>query len=541
MMGWHRTHGERGMSISMAVMALTMVSFIMLYVGTQALNSMYTARKKSDRSVGMAAGDSGIEKYRAALQQGLADETNQYLLNELELKSLVERQDGATVKSNAATSVAAGMTDVSSRIPDWARYTVVERGTDSVGHWQVFDVLQPRYYDSPTTPASDLVVYIRAWATALDSSAITTKPRIFRIEYRPGFFSDYQFVTDAPFIASNFGTSNINGPIHSNGYSSASFLAQEPPGTFRTGIYYANSPNCGAKARFSTSQGAPIVVNGASCTTAVDAARTDARQISLLGVQDLFAKMQKRCPSVLVVCPTTLPQNTVRLGNNQVTVNGTSYSLQTAATSPGNAALAVLLDGDVVLSGSLQTPAGVAGRVTIATRRLSSGDRAPRVFLRNPGSPNLPVVGSLSLRNSVGVVTQGDIVMDGRSDYACLKRVNLAAVSSAGSITIAPELVTQAAPATDLTNRSCPNLRMEGSFAAHGQLVAALRWPDVRNPGTFTPVVGYNGSDLRYNDNFFLSPPPFFPTATPWAVTKVKDADSRCLTTTSIAGDPTCE
>src|SRR5690242_20895657 len=37
-------------------------------------------------------------------------------------------------------------------------------------------------------------------ALPICSDNITTKPRVFRVEYRPGWFSDYQSVTDAPFI-----------------------------------------------------------------------------------------------------------------------------------------------------------------------------------------------------------------------------------------------------------------------------------------------------------------------------------------------------
>lgn len=526
---------EQGFSLSAAVLALTMIAMVMVYVGTQTLNSIYTVRKKTDRSVGMAAGDSAIEKYRVALQSGLADESNGYLLDEASLRRLVEAQAGADVRPNSMTSTASGMVDVMPSVPAWARFTVRERGSDAIGHWQVFHVHHPRHLQS--SPASDLVVYIRAWATALDSSNITTRPRLFRVEFRPGYFSDYQVVTNAPFHQRNLGAVTVDGPIHSNGYRYLDWLALDAGGSPTTGIYFEAAPTCGTNARFSTSQDAPIRIPAGSCNAAAAAARTDARQINLLGVEDTFRRLAARCDAGnrVVRCATGQPRYDVRLGSGSVTVNGTTYPL--VNTGPDSAALALLLDADVVLSGSVSA-AGRSARVTIATRRTTNGARRPQVFLRNTGSS--PIVGATDLRHSVGVVTQGDIVVDGRSEHACLQQVNLAAVSSAGSVAITPELLTIAPPAISLTGRDCGALSLRGSFASHGQQVMAISWPNPRVPGTFTPTVGYSDTTLRYNPNLFLAPPPYFPVATPWGVTKSKDADTRCFEATR-AGDPGCE
>jgi type II secretory pathway pseudopilin PulG len=534
MIEWLR-RDERGMSIAAAVLALTIISMIMLYVGTQALNSMYTVRKKTDRSVGMAAGDSAIEKYRVALQSGLADESNGYLLDRAGLQSLIRAQSGADVQPNSATSGASGMADVLPSVPAWARFTVRERGSDSIGHWQVFHIHQPRYLQS--TPASDVVIYIRAWATATTSTNITTRPRVFRVEFRPGFFSDYQVVTDAPFHGRNFGSTMIDGPIHSNGYRYLDWLALDAANRPTTGIYLQGTLTCGPNARFSTSQNAPISIPGGSCGAAAGSARRDARQINLLGVEDTFRRLATRCGvgNGVVQCASGSSTYDVRLGAGSVRVNGRAYSL--VNTGPDTAALALLLDGDVVLSGSVSSP-GRAARVTIATRRTSNGARRPQVFLRNTGSS--PVVGSADLRNSVGVITQGDVVIDGQTRYRCLRQVNLAAISSSGSVSITPEMLTIAPPAISLAGRDCGDLALNGSFSSHGQQVLSILWANPRVPGTSTLPVGYSRATLRYNRNLFLAPPPYFPIATPWGVTTSKDADTRCLQG-PMSGDPQCE
>lgn len=522
------------MSISMAILAMTMVSFIMLYVGTQALNSMYVARKKSDNSVGMAAGDSAIEKLRVALQAGLANEVTDYELTKPALDRLVSRQPGASVIPNDSAPGYAAMAPV--RLAD-ARlhYTVREQGTDTVGYWQVFDIIRPRYHRSAP---NDVVYYIRAWATGRTSTNITTKPRIFRVEFRPGWFSDYQSVTDAPFFIKDNQNVTVDGPIHSNGYEVVNWLALDDSGASRRGIYFKDAPTCTARAQFTTSQDQGISVPGGSCADARDAGRRDARQISLLGVQDTYEKIRAYCPGGggLVFCRNDAATYDVRLGNQSVRVNNTTYGLRNRDDS---GSLVLLLDGDVILRGALTMPANRAGRVTIAVRRRTVTDRQPQVHLR--GCEGCVVGAATPGKDTVAVITQGDVILDTRNyGGGCLSRVNLAAISQAGAVTVPPEFVTLAPPAYDLDNLDCPGeTRFRGSFSAHGQFVPSIKWPDIRTGG-WTGTVGYSRPVFSYNRNLFTNPPPFFPLATPWGVTKAKDANDRCLVPPN-AGDPTCE
>jgi hypothetical protein len=532
-----RRQAEQGTSIAMAVLALTIVAFIMLYVGTQALNSMYTARKKSDNSVGMAAGDSAIEKVRVALHAGLASEVNDFMLTEADLKLLTSKQKEITVIKNSAAPGYSSMVPVLLSDPA-TQYTVREPGSDTIGYWQIFNVVRPRY--SPAA-AHDVVYYIRAWATAATSDQITTKPRVFRVEYRPGWFSDYQSVTDAPFIIEDNANVTINGPIHSNGYSVVDWLATDSGGTIRRGIYFKDPPTCTTNARFSTSQNRDIIVPGASCANAMKAKRQDARQISLLGVEDTYARINRYCPNGkgLVYCFSGGAPYNVTLGTNAVNVNGTTYPLR---WRDDNGALVLLLDGDVVLTGKLSTtdPSKV-GRVTIATRRRTVAERQPDVHVRGCSGC---VVGSADpKRHTVAVITQGNVIFDTRNypGAGCLSQINLASIAESGATTIPPEFVTISPPPFALNTLDCSkSMKFQGSFSSHGQFIPSIKWPDIRNPGKWLGPVGYSKPTFTYTRNLYTNPAPFFPLATPWGVTKAKDADDRCLVP-SKAGDPTCE
>jgi hypothetical protein len=411
------------------------------------------------------------------------------------------------------------------------RFTVQETGTDSVGYWQVYNVIPPRYLNTSTTPATPLIIYVRAWATRPGSRAITTQPRVFRVEYRPSYISDYQSVTDAPFFMQRNAQFIIDGPIHSNGYLVNDWLVRDNAGVAQRGIWLENPSSCTSRASFSTSQGAGIHVPGASCNAAEGSGSKQARQISLLGIEDTYEYMQSRCSTPYVRCFNGSGPYTVTLGNQKISVNGTDIPLVPGADS---GTISVLLDDQTTVRGALRMPTGRAGRVTIAVRRRSSTDRQPQVILAGTGG----IVGAETpAKDTVAIVNQGDIVLEPRP--SCLRAVNLAAIAQAGAVTIAPEFVTLAAPSVNLHDRSCDQTTpFYGSFSGHGQFIPSISWPDVRT-GKRTPFVGYTRPKLQYNRNLFLNPPPFFPTALPWSIATAKDANQRCLTP-SLAGDPTC-
>lgn len=526
--------GDDGSAVAMAILMLFIISILIAVVGTGALSSMFQAKRKTSHTVGMAAGDSGIERYRNALQTHQADESNGYMLDQAGLTRLMS-DAGAVVLPNSQTSEHWRMLPVA--LPSQYRYTVRESFDSTYGYWQLFSVIQPKF--SAASP-SDLIIYLRAWATDKTASAtMTSQPRVFRIDYRPGWFSDYQSVTDGPFYVKDNPNFTISGPIHSNGFAGQSFLTPDPgnPNVGYQGLYSNLPLPCTSGAELSTSLSNPGSIQVAGCASAKR--EVGARRINLLGVEDTLQFMHTRCETTaILVCAKGSSSYDVRLGAGGVTVNGRRYALQLPPgdARPDSEELTVLADATVRLSGAVSPSNGArAARVTIATRRPTMSSPQPDVILQASGGTT---VGSSNYnRDSVGVISQGNVIMDVPPDSSCLRQISLAAVSEAGSVTIPPELVTLAPAAINLNSKVCGAATYRGSFAAHGTFVSSMSW--ILSDGSRTPSIGYASPTLTYNPTLFRVPPPFFPTATPWAVADVKAASNSCLTA-ATAGDPSC-
>lgn len=532
---------ESGSTLSMTMLAITIVAMIMLFVGAQTMSSIFTTKQKQERSTGMAAADSGIEKLRVALQSHLADEQDGYHLDLNDLNRLRDGQTGTEVIPN--NDAGWGMSPV--LVPRQYQYTVVERTATSIGYWQVYNVIEPHYMQGRS---SDLVIFIRAWATDASSTnpRLTVRPKIFRAEFRPSYFSDYQFVSDAPFWVLDNSNYRISGPIHSNGYEADSTFAvteQDNAPQFKHSIFFSRSPTCEPGAQFSSSRNKAMTVPGRSCRTALRRAQSDAREINMLGVVQTFEQLGARCgpPSGGVLCVRNAATTRLRLLGNAVEINGVTYPASTWRQGPDSSSLSILTTGDLEVTGSLDsTGTDRVYRLTIANRRAGNVDRAPSIELHAGSTRRVGAVDPS--RDSVGIITEGDIVLRMRDRNGpqsdCLQQINVAAISASGSITLPPEWVTRFAPPTRLDNRDCSRpLRLRGSFASHGQFASSLSWKSEQ--GDVLGPVGYTQIVMEYNKRFYDNPPPYYPTTLPWAMTTVREADARCLTTTTYM-DPAC-
>ena len=537
----------------MTVLGLTIVAMIMLIIGSQTMGSLFSSRQKQEKSTGMAAADSGIEMIRLALQSGLADETDGFALTREDLETLIANDPESTAEV-IANSSAWALTPALVTDPD-QQFTVREAARDSYRYWQVFNVIPPRYAPGRS---SNVVYFVRAWAMAKDEATMTTSPKVFRVEFRPGLFSDYQFVSDAPFWVYNNTSYVINGPIHSNGYDpDAAFVSYSPDDPLDPiqghGIYVDAPRNCTGRARFSTSQGKPITVKGSdsTCIEAAADGQTNARQVSLLGVNKVLERIRERCGAIGVYCDpyknSPQPLTDIRLAGDQVQVDGATVAASRWQVTPGDSrALTILVAGDVRIRGSIDSSgSGEVLRVTIANMRHESLDRSPNVLLAADGGNKVVGVangtgsGNNDMRDSVGVITEGNIILPmpatGQGD--CLRTVRMAAIASTGGVTIPPEWVLKdAPPVSTLDGWECnADLALEGSFATHGQFVASMGW----GTSTGKKDVGYPSVGMVYEQRLYSVPPPFYPTTLPWGITKVGDADSRCLVASERA-NPFC-
>jgi hypothetical protein len=99
------------------------------------------------------------------------------------------------------------------------------------------------------------------------------------------------------------------------------------------------------------------------------------------------------------------------------------------------------------------------------------------------------------------------------------------------------ELVTLAAPNVPMIQQYvCPSMNITGSMSMHGALISNMSWIQMGLPVN----AGYDNVAFTYQPSLFDNPPPFYARTYPWAMTKVKDADRRCLEEPEVR-DPRCE
>lgn len=563
------SHPERGSTLSLSVLALTIIAMLVLFIGTQTMSAIFSGKKTRDNSVGMAAADSAIEKYRVALEAHLADEYDGWTLDQADLERLVNDkgagiQAGEVIHSPPSWELARGLTPTPA--PNPHPFTVRERMGPSSGYsfWQIYKIVPP---GRRAGKESNLTVYFRAWATGSDPNAPSpSSPRLFRAEYRPGYFSDYQAVTNETFLVESNPYYKIDGPIHSNGYSNKAGFT----GTEAVGIKFdsMSTPTCTAMAEFSTARNAKIVGTGppgASCGKNNVLHNRRARELDLLAAEKSFLWLKnEECGTEFVICRDRSSASTpykIHLSKNGVYINGEFKKLQ--PTDLDSLSLTVMLDDQVQLSGVLSdTDPNRVSRVTIATRRKDTLSALPRVFLRKSSGPYATQVGALNPNEDVvSVIAQGDIVLPLKTDLVpmnsngCLSRVNLAVISESGALTIPPQYATEASPSVkfDGGELTCAGkLTLHGSFSSNGSLLASKAWAlpptspgcpvsvgDVAYAGVTCPI-GYPLVTLRYNPVFYRNTPPAFPTSTPWATVKAKETNRTCLDDLTASGAPKC-
>lgn len=540
---------ERGSTMSMAMIALTIIAMIMLFVGTQTMSSIFIGKRKQATSLGMAAADSAVEMYRLSVQSSLADEYDGYQLSRADLERLLRSRPTGGGAATGATVISSSDNWERQRglkpaqVPPDARFTVAERKSDGTySFWQVYQVVTPSRLpsDSVVGPA-ELTIFFRAWTADSPQSTNVSDPRLFRAEFRPSYFSDYQIVSNGPFVVDDNDDYDVNGPIHSNGYVVQGVGRGD--GNALTGILFGTAPTCGSGAEFTTSRNAPIQVPGDSCQSAPR--NRSARELSLLGVEQSYRWIEAECASAAVLCldterPSLSRPYRILLATNGVVVNGTHVPL--VRTARNSASLTVLASDEVVLGGTLSvTDPNLAGRVTIANRRRSGNERIPRIMLQATSS-GAGIGSAQPGKDVVGLITQGDVVLGIPPARSCIGSLSLAAISGSGSITIPPEYSTFSPPPINLEsgNYQCTGrLDVFGSYSMHASFVASMAWRTAS--GGRTRSVGYPNVRLRYGDVFYRNTPPFFPQSLPWGVVKAKEANQSCLIAGTARMEPTCE
>lgn len=197
----------------------------------------------------------------------LADSTSSAVLT----STLVDTPGLQPVNDKGATLTAPS----AFKVPKWTMR--VNSGGATIGYWQVARVEPPLYgYQvSPGIQATNwyrpLAVYFRAWmvgdrgTTGFVPAGTPTEGEravVIRAEYRPSYFSDFQYVTDDVAILGP-GTT-VNGHVHSNGFLVSREIVTPP--TTATRVWSTGGSCTGGNALITTARGDVAAIPG--CTSA---------------------------------------------------------------------------------------------------------------------------------------------------------------------------------------------------------------------------------------------------------------------------------
>lgn len=430
---------------------------------------------------------------------------------------------GGRVVPNSRLGSGLGVIDAQ-RVPPDRRVTVQQQlDSGRTGYWQV---LSARLPDWGLTSGGRVTIYLRTWTMG---GGRATKPMVYRLDFRPTWFGDYQMLFDGPVAIGR--TTQLNGRVHSNGYRASFYNQYDPQYDAGLAIRLEAGARCVGNARLSVSNrgiGGPGI-GGCPAANRI-AARTP--RVNILRAQDMATRLRAVCalppsrrPSVQIACLPAAPTTTVRLAGNIVFAGGRTLNAAVAGNAPGrNQGAIVVASGDVQLSGTL----GANARATVVaasppgSSRFGTGS-APTIWVRGTQ------VGSAAgaRRSAFGAVAEGDIIFDER--LACPLYARGAFIAVSGLPSMHPTWRSPFPTAGGVPCRG--NLTIEGSIVAHYP-------PAMMQP---TNNSGYAGTrTYRYLGSLYDNPPPMFPTADDWALTAMSPANLDCFRNGTLASTQEC-
>ncbi|MCW2928036.1 MAG: hypothetical protein JWM86_2004 [Thermoleophilia bacterium] len=496
--------GERGVAILATLALLVLASFVIIGIIVAAGSTKDASRDKLDSSAATQLARDAGAALGASYSAMTSGEFDGFSPSEAVLRGHARRIGGQVV---ANRQLPAELRTVDPRVPASSQFAVSQSLQDGrTGWWQVFSVKLP---DWGRTPGGRVVVYVRTWTTGAAGTA--TQPTLYRIDFRPRYFADYQLLFDGPMIVGSGAV--ISGPVHSNGQQN-SFLDQFRPQVNRGEmITFEPGSSCASTAKISLAVGR--VVGNARC--AAMTRRSDERY-NLLRARDAAARMRVICdgphPSLDMLCLDTTGTTLVRLRGSFMYVNGRRLDAGIRGDRPGDNQGAVLV---------------AAGRVDVSGA-LSPGARALVVTSSDPGSGSYGVGGAPSawitdrgdvgaapgdVRSSFGLVAEGDVIFD--ELQSCGVTFRGAMLTMTGLARSNPTWSQYAAVSG---GRTCNAMTIRGSVSSHYA-------PSLLDP--------YNNAGFRRRNYAWLpalydNPPPLYPTASDWETTALEPANLDCFT-----------
>jgi hypothetical protein len=509
---------ERGSALIGAVALMILASFVMTAIMVSTRSSQQGARDRHESSAAeQLARDAGtvLAAAYSAVESG---EHDGFVPRKPVLDGHVAKLGtGAAVIANA--SLPAGLQNVDTpRVPAASRFTVRQSMLDQrYGYWQVYSARLPRWGRAESR-GGRVVVYVRTWTAPVADTTRVTKPVMYRLEFRPVWFADFQMLFDGPVWVGPGAT--LSGRVHSNGYRT-SFYNQYGPGSgFGAAEQIRIDPasSCSSSARVSTSKGS--VTGSASCQAVKR--ENIGEPYNLLRARDLTTRLRTLCGmtgGLVVRCPAGTGLVNVTMSGNNVSISGMgTINASVAGDRPGDRQGAVVItNGDVRISGTLAQTARLLVIAATPSGAANYGTgSAPTAWIRNSGT----VGAHTATTSSFGVVAEGDVVLDHTS--ACPITVRGALMSLTGMLSMHP---TWRVPiATGGGSMCAGTATVQGSIVGH--------FP----PALISPInsAGYQTRQYLWLNGLFDNPPPSYPTAGDWEITRIAQANLDCFTGSAL-------
>jgi hypothetical protein len=232
---WGRLHNdERGQAIMLAIMVTIVGGLIAVAVVTSSLASSKDAQDRKQRAASLPHVDTAVHMYQLALNAGVRagatpsewpTESNDYILG---ANAIAQLTAGSTVYSTGSggpygTFYRSPISGKTPPVLTMREKLTSAAGDQRYGYFQIVRVDPPTWGPAPlwglvggatgVGAYTNLRIWIRAWEQ--DGNGFT-KARLVTAEFRPGYFSDYQMLSDTAIRLAP--GARINGHIHSNGF-----------------------------------------------------------------------------------------------------------------------------------------------------------------------------------------------------------------------------------------------------------------------------------------------------------------------------------
>ncbi|MCW2973767.1 MAG: hypothetical protein JWN72_2040 [Thermoleophilia bacterium] len=503
---------ESGMALLAAIILVVLASLVVIAIIGSAMSSRDGARAVQEDAASQEVARTASTVLAAAYSSLDSNEFNGFVPDQATLVRYAAQAGGQVVPNS---SLANGLGNIdTARVPAWGQFTVRQPASNgATGYWQVFSVKLPTW---GVTRGGRVVVYVRAW-TQSTVTKVDSKPIIYRVEMRPGWFADYEMLFDGPI--SILPGATVNGRIHSNGYQTSFFNQYQAWGNDRLRV--SAGVTCSAASRLTTSKGN---IKPGACGAQSKA--NSGPRVNILRARDLANSLRTICetgahPSVNMLCTRDTTDHNVFLSGSTVTVSGVG-SVSAAVTgdrATDKQGAVIVLAGNAHLSGTLGANARAMLVTASAVTGAASDDfgtgQPPSIMIDNGG-----VVGSGTVAtSSFGAVAEGDLLFNERAP-SCGVLFRGAIVSMSGLVSINP---TWRTPFPTQGGYTCPAAAtIQGSIAGH--LPPLMNQPANK--------AGYAVRQYSYLPSLYDNPPPLYPTAADWEVTTFAQADLDCFRST---------